>query len=115
MPAGTYAAQIIVTIQHWHNLGLLSASFTPRPCYSARGEDELLADLRDLRPHPGQDVQLPMAVHFKGRVLGRVRMGHVLFADCGRVKVMCKEQRLQSSFQVVVNELRVGDTLCHGL
>ena len=43
-------------------------------------------------------------------------MGHVLFAESeSGPKVMCKEQRLGAAFHVVVNELRVGDTLyCMG-
>lgn len=108
-------AKIIVTLQHWHNLGVLPATVTPRPALPSRSEEELEKDLARLVPQPGKDVHLNAPVSFKGRVIGRVRMGHVLFAECGKAKVMCKEQRLQSSFHVAINELRVGDTLyCTG-
>ena len=59
----------------------------------------------------GKDVHLDTLVPFQSRVIGRVRMGHVLFAECGNAKVMCKEQRLGAGFHVVANELHVGDTL----
>lgn len=59
----------------------------------------------------GKDVRLDTLVPFQSRVIGRVRMGHVLFAECGNAKVMCKEQRLGAAFHVVANELHVGDTL----
>ncbi|CAL1167005.1 unnamed protein product [Cladocopium goreaui] len=109
-PVGS-VAKIILTLQHWHNLGVLPATLTPRPSLPTRGEKELAEDLINLSPQPGKDVLLPTLVPFKCRVIGRVRMGHVLFAECGNAKVMCKEQRLGAAFHVVVNELRVGDTL----
>eukprot|EP00435_Cladocopium_sp_Y103_P033246 s1052_g8.t1 len=109
-PVGS-VSKIIVTLQHWHNLGVLPATVTPRPSLPIRGEKELAEDLVNLSPQPGKDVHLPTLVPFKSRVIGRVRMGHVLFAECGNAKVMCKEQRLGAAFHVVVNELRVGDTL----
>ena len=82
-----------------------------------KGDTEVLKiieECEELRPEHGIDVCLDTTIPFRGRVAGRVRMGHVLFADCG-VKVMCKEQRLGASFHVVVGELHVGDTLhCRG-
>ncbi|CAE7840879.1 pksN [Symbiodinium sp. CCMP2592] len=117
VPAGA-AAKAIITLQHWHNLGVLPATLTPRPRMEGeKGDTEVLKIIEEceqIRPERGRDVCLDMAIPFRGRVAGRVRMGHVLFADCG-VKVMCKEQRLGASFHVVVGELRVGDTLhCRG-
>ena len=106
-----------MTLQHWHNLGVLPATVTPRDARKlpTRGEEELQENLVGLEPQPGRDIQSNTLVPFKGRVIGRVRMGHVLFADCGKAKVMCKEQRIGSSFHVAINELRVGDTLyCTG-
>ena len=106
---------MIVTLQHWHNLGVLPATLTPRPLLSDWGEAELLRAIQELHPKPGRDVHLDVVLPFHGTVAGRVRMGHVLFAECGNVKVMCKEQRLGTSFQVVIKELRVGDDLyCRG-
>ena len=108
-------AKKIITLQHWHNLGVLPATLTPRPLLAGQGERELLKAIEQLRPQPGHDVHLEEVIPFRGNVAGRVRMGHVLFAECGAVKVMCKEQRLGASFDVVVKELHVGDTLhCRG-
>ncbi|CAE7415002.1 pikAI [Symbiodinium natans] len=113
VPAGS-PAKMIATLQHWHNLGVLAA-LTPRPTLASRDDEELLQDIGQLDPQPGQDVHLGTIVPFCGAVVGRVRMGHVLFADCGRFKVMCKEQRLGASFHVIVRELHVGDILyCRG-
>ena len=113
-PKAGSPAKMIATLQHWHNLGVLAA-LTPRPTLASRDDEELLQDIGQLDPQPGQDVHLGTIVPFCGAVVGRVRMGHVLFADCGRFKVMCKEQRLGASFHVIVRELHVGDILyCRG-
>ena len=44
-----------------------------------------------LTPTLGLDVHLDRLVPFQSRVMGRVRMGHVLFAECAAAKVMCKD------------------------
>ena len=112
VPGGS-AAKSIVLIQHWHTLGLLSASFTPRPCYPYKGRRRAVGGpARPPGPCPVRTCCYLRPCTSRGGWVGRVRMGHVLFADCGQVKVMCKEQRLANSFHVLVNELRVGDTLC---
>ena len=43
----------IVTLQHWHNLGVLPAILTPRAPLPTRGARELLVDLAGLSPVPG--------------------------------------------------------------
>ena len=47
------AAKIILTLQHWHNLGVLPATVTPRASLPTRGGEELAEDLRKLSPEPG--------------------------------------------------------------
>ncbi|CAJ1451948.1 unnamed protein product [Effrenium voratum] len=72
VPAGS-AARGIITLQHWHSLGLLSATFTPRALLPQRGEEELLEDLKALTPTPGLDVHLDRLVPFQSRVMGHVQ------------------------------------------
>jgi len=49
---------------------------------------------------------------FKGAVVSRVRQGHVLFADFGGMKALCKDTVLgMKHFAVLMHGLRVGDIL----
>lgn len=114
VPHGSSARSLVV-LQHWHTLGILAAKLTPRAVLPSRGVAELLEDVAGLVPQPGRDVQMDTLVTCRGVVAGRVRLGHVLFAECGAAKIMCKEQRIGSSFKVLAKELHVGDTLhCRG-
>mmetsp|Transcript_134915 Transcript_134915/g.269205 ORF Transcript_134915/g.269205 Transcript_134915/m.269205 type:complete len:789 (+) Transcript_134915:74-2440(+) len=115
-PGGRVAARTLVVLQHWHTMGVLAAAVSPRGALPCRGVKGLLEDVVDLVPTPGQDVISGNLVSVQGTVVGRVRQGHVLFADFGPARAMCKEQRLGHEFRVLVAELRVGDVLhCEGL
>jgi len=114
-PGGNVTARTLVVLQHWHTMGVLAAAVSPRGEMPGRGVKELLEDVADLDPVPGQDVMVANLVPVQGAVVGRVRQGHVLFADFGTARAMCKEQRLGHAFRVLVTELRVGDVLhCEG-
>lgn len=115
VPCGSVARSCAI-LQHWHTLGILSAMYTPRAELPSRGVSELLEDVAELAPQPGVDVKLDVVVSFQGVVIGRVRSGHVLFADCGGAKVLCKDRQIgKPHFCVLMHELHVGDVLhCSG-
>ncbi|CAE8644077.1 unnamed protein product [Polarella glacialis] len=114
VPGGS-VGRLVVVLQHWHTLGILAANLTPRVELPSRGVLELLADVAPLVPRSREDVQIDTLVPFHGTVLGRLRNGHVLFPDFGSAKAMCKDQRLGLHFDVLVQELHVGDVFyCTG-
>eukprot|EP00928_Gymnodinium_smaydae_P071347 TRINITY_DN54969_c0_g1_i1.p1 TRINITY_DN54969_c0_g1~~TRINITY_DN54969_c0_g1_i1.p1 ORF type:complete len:750 (-),score=60.97 TRINITY_DN54969_c0_g1_i1:227-2476(-) len=114
IPPGCTAKSLVI-LQHWHTLGILPALLTPRSNVSCCDASDILEEVRSLVPLPGQDVQASKMISVQGAITGRVRNGHVLFAEFGPCKAMCKDVRLGPHYAVLINELHVGDVLhCSG-